>query len=301
MKTTLKTLAVLISLSLISLATQAQVQKVLRLNLAKGAHYEMSMQSNNIIDTEMKGQKMKMDMKMGFAISYHVDDVLPNSNMLVTYGYKSMKMEMNGMGQAMTYDSDKPGKSDSAFRVLADLFKMKLKMEVTPLGKVVKVEGLEEYQKILSQSPLVAKSLNMFNSEDAFKSNFSQTFNYFPENAVKEGDSWKAAYKMPELMNLDMAFNFKVMKINKETIDLNLNGDVNMNTPIDQMGVSMNISMTGTQKGTMEIGADDGMVRNSQISQQFNAQIKFKNPQSGEEMVIPMVVNSVSDIKTFKI
>jgi len=271
----------------------------LRLNLQKGATYEMKMTSVNQIEQEMMGQKIKIDQKIDMVFKYTVLDVLPDKNFLIEYSFSQMKMDMNMNGQEMNMDSDSPD-SNPMNKAIKDLLSFKLKLTLNPKGQVIKAEGLEEYTKKLSGNQQLAQAMKMFTDENNFKAFFTQIFNYFPENEVSVGDQWKSVVQIPELMDVGIILIFEVAAIENNQIYLNFKSDVDMETPAEQMGMKMNVKMTGKQSGKMTVNATDGWMRSSDLTQQFNMNIKMKNPQSGEDMEIPMVTNSVTNMVTVK-
>lgn len=292
MKTKLITLFI-IAILLVLNAVQAESKVLLRLNLHKGTTYQMTMAMNNNIDQEMMGQKMKIDQKMGMVFSYQVLDVLPNKNFMIEYSIMKVKMNMNINGQEMNFDSEGTDAGNPMNASLGSLVSNKLKIELDPKGQVERVEGLEEYTKKLSENPQMAQSLQMFADENNFKSFIGQTFNYFPENEVVKGDKWTSSFKLPAMMNMETTMNFEVADIKTDQISLNFTSDVNLNSPIEKNGMKMDMKMTGTQNGSMTIDPIDGWLRSSDLTQKFDMKIKMKNPQTGEDMEIPMLMNSV--------
>jgi len=298
MKTKLIALFV-VAILLVGNLSQAQSKVLLRLNLQKGTSYEMTMAMTNNIDQEMMGQKMKIDQKMEMLLTYQVLDLLPNGNFLVEYSMQNMKMDMNVNGQQIIMDSNGDA-SDPMNASLKSIVGNKIKIELNKMGHVERVEGLEEYAKKLSENPQLAQSMQMFSDEKNFKSFIGQSFNYFPENEITKGDKWTSTAKLPALMNMEIKMNFEVADIKPEQIDLNVISDVNIDAPIEQMGMKMNMKVIGTQNGTMIIDLTDGWLRSSDLTQKFDMKMKMKNPQSGEDMEIPMVMNSVAKITVVK-
>lgn len=299
MKSRLFTLVV-IAILLTSNAIQAKSKVLLRLNLQKGATYEMTMALNNLMDQEMMGQKMKMDQKMTMIISYQVLDVLPNSNFLIEYSLLKMKMDMNVNGQLISMDSEGTDESNPVAGLLKNMAKVKIKMEMTPRGAVEKVEGLDQYASALGNNPQMAQAMQMFMNEKNFGSFVGQTFNYFPENKVEKGGKWTASFKLPALMNMETIMNFEVASIGKDQVILNVSSDINMDTPIEQGGMKINLKMTGTQTGTMTVDSGDGWLRQSDLNQKIDMTMKMKNPQTNEDMEIPMVMNAITKITVIK-
>jgi len=94
--------------------------------------------------------------------------------------------------------------------------------------------------------------------------------------------------------------NFEVADIKADQITLNVTSDVNLDSPIEQMGMKMQMKAKGTQTGTMAIDIADGWLRSSSLNQKFDIHMNMKNPQSGEDMEIPMVMNSVATTQVVK-
>lgn len=295
-----KLIPIVVCILLVSSMVEAASQVMLRLRLQKGTTYNMTMLSTNNINQEMMGQKMKIDQTIEMVFSYQVLDVLPNNNFMIEYSVLKIKMDMNMNGQTMNYDSGSPDVSNPVNASLNGLVSSKLKLEVNSKGQVEKVEGLDEYARKLGGNPQVAQSMQMFTNEDYFKSFIGQTFNYFPEKEVAKGEKWTSSFKLPALMNIETKMNFEVADIKTDQIDLNVTSDVDMEMPIEQMGMKMNMKMTGTQTGTVEVDLSDGWVRSSNLAQKFDMNMKMKNPQTGDDMEIPVVSNSVTKVTVVK-
>jgi hypothetical protein len=292
--------AIVVAIFLFTNAINAKSKVLLRLNPQKGTTYEMTMAMTNNIDQEMMSQKVKIDQKMGMVFTYQVLDVLPSKNFLIEYSITKITMNINVNGQEMNFDSGTDDSSNPMNASLKGLIGNKVKIELTPKGQIERVEGLEEYVKKLSENPQLAQSMQMFSNDNNFKSFIGQSFSYFPENEVKKGDKWTSSFKLPAMMNMETTMNFEVADIKKDQIALNVNSDVNINSPIEQQGMKIDMKMTGTQNGIMTIDPTDGWLRSSDLTQKFDLKMKMKNPQSGEDMEIPMIMNSVAKITVVK-
>jgi hypothetical protein len=299
MKSKLNALFVIVVL-LFANSVQAGSKAMIRLNLQKGATYEMTMVTTSNIDQEMMGQKMKIEQNMEMTFSYHVLDILPNKNFMIEYSIMKIRMNMNMNGREMNFDSSSSDTSNPMNASLSGLVASKLKLEFNPKGQVEQIEGLSEYVKKLIENPQIAQSMLMFTDDKNFKSFIGQTFSYFPENEVAKGDKWTSSFKLPAMMNMETTMNFEVADITSNQIALNVSSDVNSDGPIEQMGMKMNMKMTGTQNGNMVIDPTDGWLRSSDLTQKFDIKMKMKNPQSGEDMEIPIVSNAVTKITVLK-
>jgi len=273
--------------------------KLLRLNLQKGTTYEMTMTAANQIDQEMMGQKMKIDQKMEMVFSYKVLDVLSDQKFVVEYSFQKMKIDMNMNGQEMKMSTESTDNNPTDAG-LKELLSLKLIMTVNQFGQVEKVEGLNEYAQKLSGNRQLSQAMQMFTSEENFKNYFAQTFNYFPEKEVSVGDQWKTSVKVPTLMNTVIEMVYAVTAIEKDMVYLDFLSNVDTNSQIEQMGMKMDVKMAGKQSGKMIINAADGWLTGSDLTQKFDMNMKMKNPQTGEDMTIPMVINSVVNIAVVK-
>lgn len=278
----------------------AKPKVLLRLNLEKDAQYQMTMTSDNSIDQEMNGQQIKVQQKMIMGMAYKVLDVLPDKNYVIEYSINKMKMDMEVNGQKMTIDSEGTD-DDPNTKNIKDITAAKLKLTITPQGKVLSVEGIEEYMSKINSNPQMAQALTMFANEDNFKSSFGQYFSVYPDNEVEVGNKWDIPLKMPAMMNMEMNMHYNVKDISDDQIVLGVNSEVNMDSPIKNNGMEIQMKAIGTQTGTMKVDRKSGMAGTADINQKFDMNMKFKNPQSGEDMEIPMIMNAVTKISVVKI
>ncbi len=285
---------------LIAFSVDAKSKVLLRLNLQKGSVYEMTMSSSSNIDQNMMGQNMKIIQKMDMVYNYRILDVLPNKNWTVDYTVRKIKMDVSMNGQKMVFDSENPDENNQMYEPLKSLKDLKLTFELSSSGKVENVKGLDEYAKKLSGNRMMSQAMEMFASSENFADFISQAFNYFPETEVKTGDKWTSVIKLPGLMNMETTMNYEVAAIEKNDVVLNVTSDVNVDSPVEQGGFKMNVKMTGTQTGTMNIDTEDGWFRSTDLVQKFDVKMKMKNPQSGEDMEIPMKIDAVTKYTVVK-
>lgn len=299
MKTKIVSLFIVV-LFLCANTLQAKSKVLLRFNLKKGTTYEMTMTTTSKVEQKMAGQEVKIDQKMVFVLAYKVKDVLPNKNFLLEYSMPKIMMDMNVNGQKMSFDSSVDDETNPMNAALKGFDQIHLNIEMTSTGKVVRVEGIDDYLKKISVNNQLAQTMQMLSNENSFGSFIEQTFNYFPENEIKKEDKWSVSFKMPTFMELDTKMDFEVASIEKNDVLLNVNSDIKIDSPIEKNGMKIQMNMTGTQNGTMTIDSNDGWIKSSELTQKFDMNMKMKNPQSGEDMEIPMVVNSEISIQVEK-
>lgn len=299
MKTKLFTLIITMFFTVFQ-SLEAKPKVLLRLNLEKGANYQMTMIMDNNINQEMMGKQMKVFQKMEMVSSYKVLDKLPDDNYVIEYTFVKMKMDMDANGQKVIIDSDSSA-NDPASSIFKDLASLKMKFTITPMGKVQSIEGMEEFAKKFSSNPQLAQTLAMFTDENSFKSSFEQFFGYYPEKEVEVGTKWDLPIKMPTLMNMEILMSFEVADIVDDQVVMNITSDINMDSPIEKEGMKINMKMTGKQGGQMRVDRKSGMTGTMDMNQNFDMNMKFQNPQTGENMEMPIKMNGVSKINVSKI
>ncbi len=89
---------------------------------------------------------------------------------------------------------------------------------------------------------------------------------------------------------------YAVTAIDKDMVYLDFLSNVDTTSQIEQMGMKMDVKIAGKQSGKMVVNAADGWLTASDMTQKFDMNLKMKNPQTGEDMTIPMVMNSVVNI-----
>jgi hypothetical protein len=278
----------------------AKPKALLRLNLEKDASYQMTMTADNNIDQEMNGQKMKILQKMEMVASFKVLDKLPDNNYVIEYSFQKLKLDMDVNGQKMVIDSESTDDNEIT-KNIKTITSFKLKFTINPMGKVLSVDGIDEYAQKISNNPQLAQSLSMLTNENNFKATFEQNFGFYPENEVEVGSNWDSSVKMPGMMNMDLAMHFNVADIQDDQVVMDVNSDLNIDSPIETNGMKIQMKMTGTQTGTMTIDRKSGLTGTSDLNQKFDMHMKFQNPQTGEDMEMPMQMNSVSKTSTVKI
>ena len=291
MKTKLIAL-LLVMIFLAAHTVKAESKVLLRFNFQKGSIYEMTMNMLSDINQEMMGQQMDILQKLEMVSTYEVLDVLPGNEFLIEYSFQKMKINTTVNGQETGMDSESTD-NDPKNDFLKNLSLIKVKVKMDSKGKVLEVEGMEEYVNKMTGNPQLTQSIPMFTNENNFKSFVEQTFGYLPETEVEVGSKWNTSIKTPAFMDMEVVMNFEVANILDDQVILNVTSDINMETPMDMNGVKMNIKMAGSQTGTMALNLNNCIEGSSDMVMKYDANIKMKNPQSGEDMEIPMIMNSV--------
>ncbi|WP_066627559.1 DUF6263 family protein [Labilibacter marinus] len=285
----------LIQLTCIALilgATALTAQKTsIQLKLKKGDVYTQQTEMNNTMNQQMMGQSINMDQKMTMIHNLTVVDVLNTGNFVVEQAYVQVKMDMDMNGQKTTFDTENTENTNPALAPLNKMKEAKIRFEVSPNGTISNITGLSEMMNsISSNNPQVGGMIkNMAN-----ESTLAAAFSYLPKEKVAKGDSYTNSIKLNEMFDMEIASKYTVSAINGNVVNLNLASDISFapEEPITQNGMKMDIKATGNQNGTFEINKKDGMATSSSIKQLMDMTMSMKNPQNGEDINIPMKLNS---------
>lgn len=297
----LLTISIALILSLSTSLIFAGPKQLLRLNLQQGEAYTMAMRMENNIQQSMMGQQNEMKQVMDMTMVMKVDELTGDGNFIVSYNYSSFKMDMDAMGQSMSYDSESPDESSPFHSVFKGITDARFQMELTPTGKIVDVKGIEEYLNTLtSGNQQLKNTLPMFTDDKAFKQTMESNFSYLPEEAVSKGDRWSNVISLPALMNMNMELEYELIDVEGKQAEIKLDAVLDMNQDIDQQGMTMNMSTKGTQQGTILVNTDDGMARENTMVQDLDMLMKMTNPQTGDPMEMPMKIVSEVSYKVTK-
>ena len=297
MKHTTRILPALVA-TLVLFSLQLSAKTLVRLNLTKGSVYEMTMSMSSNMNQEMMGQQMKIEQKMLMVLDYKVADVLATKNFVIEYSVSQVKIDASANGQQMSMDSQNG--SDPASEKLKAMVGQVIKMEVTPAGKIEKVEGLEAFISKIGDDKMMGQMVPMFSSDEGFKSFVGQTFSYIPEGEVEQGSKWSSKAQLTAAMNLDMQVDYELASISGKDLNMNVSSTFNGTKQIEQMGMKMDMQIDGTQTGTMAVDATDGWMKSQNLNQNIKMVMKMKNPQTGDDMSIPMDMKSVVETKSVK-
>jgi hypothetical protein len=91
-----------------------------------------------------------------------------------------------------------------------------------------------------------------------------------------------------------------VASIEGDNLNMNVNSTFNAAKQMEQMGVKVDMQIDGTQNGTMTVDATDGWLRTQNLDQNIKMIMKMKNPQSGEEMNMPLELKMNIETKVVK-
>ncbi len=182
-----------------------------RWNKGETLRYRMTQQSTSAI-TGLPGGMGDITIEQSTAQVYRVaaKDVAPDGTATLDEVIESIKMEMDAPMGKMSFDSANPtapsaGPMDDLLKkVLLPLAGAQFTMTLTPTGSVQRVEGISQaVEKMFANLPQdpqmqgILSGLKANLSDEGLKGMFSQGFAQLPQKALKQGDTWKASFTIP--------------------------------------------------------------------------------------------------------
>lgn len=249
--------------------------QTIKLNLAKGAKYEVTTATKVNSVASVMGQEMESNNDINITETIKVNDARATETDLVSTVTK-VAANMQAMGQEMVYDSDKKDNTGP----LAETFdKMKGKdknITVDGNGKIIKQDKDDE--------TLAAGGSMMGMSFDAL----AFLKNGFIGKELKPGTTWHdSVTTIADKLTNTVAGNYTILAVNGGTVTIGFTGKQISSGTIEQMGMQMATSSTGKVNSEFEVDIASGLVKKSTQTTDANMNIEASG------MSIPATVKTV--------
>lgn len=302
--TVLVVIALVLAVATGAAGTAAAADKVeLKLRLDEGQTYMLNMTVKQAITQTVMDQEQTIDQTMAFGISLKTTKVDADGAMTIEVKYDSIFFEQDGPMGATTYDSaDPPDEIPMQAKGFAALVGRGFTMKITPTAKVLELEGIDkmldeilEFME-LPEGPMLdqmKEGLKQQFGDEALKQQMQQMFATYPDKPVGVGDSWTAEANLTGMMPMVLKNTYKVTAIADGVVTLDGESTVEPikdAEPVKMGPMTMKIEMSGSQKGTMQIGEKSGLPLKASIDQDLAGTITMTPPGSDEAMSIPMTI-----------
>lgn len=284
----------------VALVCNAQKSLALRLNLPKGQTFVQNMDMKMTMKMDMMGMTIDTDVPFSTKISYKVVDIL-NGNFVLECAYEEMKMNMDFMGQKMSFDSsDKNQDLDDHFaKVFSAFIGKTFTITLDKFQNVVAIEGmdkiiaamLENAAQSNAQKAQMEGMVKGLLSEDKFKENFSSSNIIFPQKKVKKGFTWKTETSQKvQGMSMKIKNQFKVENITENTVEISSVSTYSMDMSISEGGQKVNVKMKDAKAtGTYSVDKTTGWT----ITSTSNADMQMVMSTAGMEIPMQMIMEIV--------
>ncbi|HOP04372.1 MAG TPA: DUF6263 family protein [Tenuifilaceae bacterium] len=301
-----KAILLLYFCSLITVSSFAGNDILLRLKLNKGDVTKYRSENSQVITQTVQGMNQVVDQSQIVEYTIHVADSDGDGNVLVDIVYNRIVVEITANGMEMKFDSDSNNESanqNPQFMGFAALVGKSLRANISPLGEVLEVTGVEEMlEKMLTQiagdnAGMKAQLKTMLDSnfsEDAVKQMFSGSFIEFPEGSIKENKSWSNNHSIKNQFTLKVMNNYTLKGIDEKIASIDYTSTLNT-IPGDKtmmQGMEMVFNLMGTQSGNIKVDVYTGKI--VETTQKQNITGNVAADMGGQTMNIPMTISSQS-------
>jgi hypothetical protein len=261
----------------------------LKLNLQPGSQYLYTMDMKMTMQQSAMGNTVKTEQDMMMESTYDVSAGEGN-NKRITVTYDRIAMSLKNPMMSMSYDSKDPAKSDPKLAMMSGMLNKPFSMEVTDHGEIRKIEGLGDIINGMGDTTTLEgmemrRQMGQTFNDTAIRSMMQQSLNVFPDHPVKPGDTWKKSYSMNMgIMNMSIDNQFKLTSVTGNTAHVEMNATIKGGGTTAPEMKSMNINLSGDQKGTMDVEIATGLVTESKVKQNIKGDI------SAMGMKIPMTI-----------
>ena len=271
----------------LTLSVQAQ-KSLLVLNLEVGKDYKQVMYSDIVMNMEMYGQKIPMNMSLYATVSYLIQSANDTAyEMEVKYEKMAMTMLIQGMKIEINSESEN---EDILSLILNGMINKPFEMTMNKRGEVTDVRNVDtlvngllesitaEYPEFTELELQQAKEQVMQSyGEDALKGNMGMSTIVFPQYPVKKGDKWIVESKLTSGFVAEMITEYKLAKKTNDFILIK--GKSKLKTSEDKTQSQFNgmtFDLSGTMVSEIKINPSTGWIIYGEIEQKIGGTTSTK-------------------------
>jgi len=293
----------------------------LKLNLQEGQKYGMKSTVDQKVTQTVMGQQQTINQNMTFGIISEVLAIDANGIIALKATYNQIQVKMDGPMGLIEYDSTKPPtdvnnpQAKTMVAMWSAMAGESFTMDLTPKGKIVGIQDYDKMwermmEKVTGDNPNMAQAMKdmikNFAGEDRIKEMGGEMMTSFPDEPVAIGDMWYdiTSIEVGFPLYLDVTYILKDRKDGIAFIDVISKMDMGDQDSklIEMEGMKMNMQMTGTQTGTVEVDEATGWMIKSNINQNFSGAVKIApNKQMPNGMSIPMTIQSKITVEPMEV
>ncbi|MCW3126871.1 MAG: hypothetical protein JWO03_2529, partial [Bacteroidetes bacterium] len=156
-------------------------------------------------------------------------------------------------------------------------------------------EGLNAIIEELSKgaSPTTAQLLATTFDEKKMEANYSSSYDFFPDHAVKKGDTWKNKKTMESIfpMEIESVYTLKEVKGNTATIGMSANINMKKDS-LEMQGMTVKVDIKGSYSGDYNLDMTTGLGTSANLTMPLKGTLEMMN------MVVPIEINSIIETGT---
>jgi len=226
----------------------------------------------------------------------------------IEYQYKKLKIDVSSPVFQLSMNSNDTVKSTQN-RLIKGMINKSFYVFVNQQGNISRIDGLDEIINSIGND--LSIDINIKNSfieniDNSFgKSYFENSFQYaflkFPEEKIREGDSWKYSSSIASnLSNLSVTNHAKLINIEKKQLIINLTSRIDTPNPAFNKGdeVEQKVELKGSGNTKINLSRELTLPFESHSNQKTSGTILIKiNDESQEIIEIPLTITTQSEMK----
>lgn len=294
-----KITVVIILLSLFA-PLQAQDPITPKLNLVPGTGFVCSMEMNKRVQQTIAGEDQRMEQNLLLVWDYDILSRNDAGNYEISAKYSRIKSSQRFGLQTVEFDSDNmPDYIDPSLIGYKILVGSELRMEVTPAGKVKRLDGFQAIiDKVIDElnipeSPQRDEIINGLRKQfgdEAMRQSFEQMTAFYPDRPVDTGDSWHTDAAMnvgfPVIFETDYTLLSRKDGIADIDVVSRVRSDPN-SEGIDMGMFSLTYNISGDQKGLIKMDEASGLPVKSDFLHTFSGTVEVSGATDLEEKSWP--------------
>lgn len=254
----------------------------IKMRLKQGDTFNQNTKMNMDVYMGIAGQPVNMKMGMNAGVKFDVMEPVGENNVLkLTYNSMNMTMDMGNKIPAQVNMDSIINKNTQ--RIIGK----SVTIDLSPKNEIVAVTGFDSITINEDADAAGKKMMEQMFSKEQMNSLFGAMFSMYPNKTVKTGESWTAKTKV-NVANIDMQINLKytLVGVKNGVADIDLDGVIDGTGKMNQGGMSIDVTMKGSQKGMLTIKLDDGYLQNGAYKMDIKADMEMMGQK------IPMTIKA---------
>lgn len=277
----------------------------IRLDLQEGRTYELATRVTSLVEQSLMGMNVKIGQDMSLTYRYRVVDVDRNGAMRLEVTYDSVVMTMDidtPEVPAEQREAVNRELNESMLRTTKLIEGASFTVTARPNGEIVSTEGTdaltEQIFATLPDDPAGQQARDVIAgmiSPETFNQSWEYMFSYLPTRPVSIGDSWERSFTMNQGMEMNVTAIYRLESVSDGELVINTEGTVVGGGlgggPLAQFeaeGIAFELSMGGTQSGTMRVDAQTGWVVAQRLTMDASGEVVLSI--EGQSLQIPMQI-----------
>lgn len=275
------------------------------LNLNKGDEFRQEVVIDLEAEQSVYGQTVKIPTTIGLQISYAVDSV-NEDNYIIRAVYDRIIVNA-GLGMiSIKFDSDYNDDPLKMGHVLKAMTGMPITMGIDKYGNLISIEGKEEITKAFNTAfeqyvdekykKQISELLGEGDEINSMDGIIEQLFFYIPDKKVKAGDTWDTTDNLNKQMGSTGTSTVTLKSVKKDIASLEFKGNIlsgNKSINMEAEDVKANVSLVGTQKGTIKINVQTALPSHVEMYQEISTVVKSDDMNITQKITVKTTITEI--------